>query len=50
MEAYFARFAVREDETERDKLAFEILVLFDNGIRDEEALLAEMIRRRQTRH
>ena len=50
MEAYCARFAVREDATERDKLAFEILVLFDNGIRDEEALLAEMIWRRQTRH
>ena len=47
MEAYCVRFAVPEDATERDELAFEILVIFDNGIRDEETLLAEVIRLRQ---
>lgn len=47
MEAYCAHFSIPDDTTERDELAFAILVLFDNGIRDEETLLAEVIRLRQ---
>jgi hypothetical protein len=50
MEAYCARFSIPDDSATRDRLAFEIIVLFDNGIRDEEALLAEMIRLRSMRH
>ncbi|WP_147448277.1 hypothetical protein [Mesorhizobium sp. YM1C-6-2] len=50
MAAYCGHFSIPDDTTERDRLAFEIIVLFDNGIRDEEALLAEMIRLRSMRH
>jgi len=46
LEAYCERFYVPEDPTVRDAIAVEILALFDHGLRDEEALLAEMIGRR----
>lgn len=47
MEAYCERFAVPNEQSFRDDLAAELLILFDHGFRREEALLAEIIRRRQ---
>lgn len=43
LDAYCERFAVPENSAEREQVALEILVLFDNGLRDEEALLAALI-------
>lgn len=47
MEAYCERFAVPNEQSIRDDLATELLILFDHGFRREETLLAEIIRRRQ---
>jgi len=45
MEAYCKLFSIADDTAERDQLALEILILFDNGFRDDDVLLAELIRR-----
>lgn len=46
LKAYCERFSIPDTPTIRDNLAEELLVLFDHGFRHEEALLAELIRRR----
>jgi hypothetical protein len=45
MESYCERFGVPDDDGVRDQIGLEILTLFDRGFRDEEALLAELMRR-----
>lgn len=42
LEAYCERFSV--PERERDPVALAILILFDQGIREEDALLAAIIK------
>lgn len=44
--AYCEHFVIPNNDEERDFVALEILALFDEGIRDETALLDEMIKRR----
>ena len=48
MAAYCERFAIPADAAERDGLASNILFLFDQGKRDEDALLAGLIKLRST--
>jgi hypothetical protein len=45
LETYCERFGVPSSDAVRDELGLEILTLFDRGFRDEETLLAELIRR-----
>jgi len=45
LEAYCKHISIPEGAVEREQLALEILVLFDNGFREEDVLLAELIRR-----
>ena len=45
LETYSERFGIPNSDALRDELGLEILTLFDRGFRDEETLLAELIRR-----
>ena len=49
METYCTRFAIPDEAPEREYLALEVLILFDEGLRDEGALLAALMRRRPRR-
>lgn len=47
MDVYCERRGIPDNDAKREHVALEILILFDNGYRDEASLLAKLIQRHQ---
>jgi hypothetical protein len=45
LEAYCRHLSIPVDSAERDELASTVLALFNRGVREDDALLAELLKR-----